>query len=107
MKNITLYKNISFYSMLLGFLIVGFSSCSSSQQAYNGDDGIYGSAEAKQEVVMVRDTRNDYYQNLQQNEPGASGEVSGSELGPQMFRFSLRNLLLQRPPPSTTNQTGK
>jgi len=63
MKNITLYKNLSFYSILLGFLIVGFSSCSSSQQAYNGDDGIYGSAEAKQEVVMVRDTRNDYYQN--------------------------------------------
>ncbi len=63
MKNITPFKNISFYSMILGLLVVSFSSCSSSQQAYNADDGIYGNGNAKQEVVMVRDTRTDYYQN--------------------------------------------
>ena len=73
MKNITPIKYVSFYSILLGFLVVSFSSCSSSQQAYNDGDGIYGSPNTKQEVVMVRDTRTDYYQNY------FSGEYQNNE----------------------------
>ena len=73
MKNITQLKNILFNSIALGLLTVGFSSCSSTQQAYNEDDGIYGSGQTKQEVVMVRDTKTDYYQNY------FSGEKENTE----------------------------
>ena len=63
MKIFTPFKNIVFYSISLTLLSAGLFSCSSSQQAYNDGDGIYGSPQTKSEVVMVRDTKTDYYQN--------------------------------------------
>jgi hypothetical protein len=40
--------------------------------------------------------------NAQQNEPDAAGGVPGPELGPKIFRLSVRNLPVKSPPPSIT-----
>lgn len=65
MKNITHPRNTLFTSISLILLLGVFSSCSSSKNGYYSDDGIYGKTDSreKEEVVMVRDTRSDYYQN--------------------------------------------
>ena len=75
MKNSTPFKNILFYSISFILLSMGLFSCSSSQQAYNDGDGIYGNPETKGEVVMVRDTRTDYYQNYFTGENENSQEI--------------------------------
>lgn len=65
MKNITHPRNTLFTSISLILLLGVFSSCSSSKNSHYSDDGIYGRTDSpeKEEVVMVRDTRSDYYQN--------------------------------------------
>ena len=75
MRNITPFKKYLFNSSILGLLLVVFASCSSSQRAYTEGDGIYGSPEPKEEVVMVRDTRTDYYQNYFSGERNNSEEI--------------------------------
>ena len=75
MKNFTSFKNILFYSISVIALSSLLYSCSSSQQAYNDGDGIYGAPEKKNEVVMVRDTRTDYYQNYFSGENENSQEI--------------------------------
>ena len=75
MKNFTSLKNICFYGVSLILLTGGLYSCGSSQQAYNEGDGIYGSPQTKGEVVMVRDTKSDYYQNYFAGENQNSQEI--------------------------------
>jgi hypothetical protein len=75
MKNFTSLKNICFYGVSLIVLSIGLYSCGSSQQAYNESDGIYGSPQSKGEVVMVRDTKSDYYQNYFAGENQNSQEI--------------------------------
>ena len=76
MKNFTLFKNYLFNTLVFAILAIGFSACSSSKQAYNDDDGIYGATEKKQEVVMVRDTQTDYYQNYFSGEKNNNEEIN-------------------------------
>jgi len=75
MKNFTPLKNILFYSTSLIIVLSALYSCSSSQPAYSENDGIYGAPEKKSEVVMVRDTRTDYYQNYFSGENENSQEI--------------------------------
>ena len=75
MNYFTFLKNKNFYGIGLGFLIMALYSCGSSQQAYNSNDGIYGSPDSKETVVMVRDTKSDYYQNYFAGENQMSQEI--------------------------------
>ena len=63
MKNTTLLKLNYFHALLAVVILAGFSSCSSSKDAANANDGIYGAASQKEEIVMVKDSRSGYYQN--------------------------------------------
>ena len=47
MKNFTFIKNILFYGISIFLLTSVLYSCSSSQQAYNEGDGIYGTPDQK------------------------------------------------------------
>ena len=65
MKNITQLRNSLTSGLFMVILLGVFSSCSSSKNTHYSDDGIYGTTKSQpqEEVVMVRDTRSDYYQN--------------------------------------------
>ena len=60
MKNDNSIKK-SFSIFILSFLVLSLISCGSSQNAYNNDDGIYAT-EPKKEIVVVKDTESNYYQ---------------------------------------------
>lgn len=64
MKNITQTRNFLFSGLSMVILLGVLSSCSSSKNTHYSDDGIYGTTptQPQEEVVMVRDTRSDYYQ---------------------------------------------
>ena len=73
MKNFTLLKKFFFTSLSTLLLISVFGACSSSKQAYQSDDGIYSSG--TDEVVMVRDSRTEYYQNYFAGERELSEQI--------------------------------
>ncbi len=75
MNYFTSLKNKNFYGVGLGFLIMALYSCGSSKQAYNSNDGIYGTPASNEAVVMVRDTKSDYYQNYFAGENELSQEI--------------------------------
>jgi len=77
MKNITQLRNSLLSGLFMVILLGVFSSCSSSKNAHYSDDGIYGTtpSQPQEEVVMVRDTRSDYYQNYFSGEKEIHEEI--------------------------------
>ncbi len=77
MKNITQTRNLLFSGLSMVILLGVFSSCSSSKNTHYSDDGIYGTtpSQPQEEVVMVRDTRSDYYQNYFSGEKEIHEEI--------------------------------
>ena len=65
MKNITIPIFSARYFWGISLVSIILVSCGSNKSAYHSGDGIYGEPEPEpqEEVVMVRDTKNDYYQN--------------------------------------------
>ncbi len=62
MKKATIIRPSLLSIVTLSLLFISLISCGSSQSAYNENDGIYGSDKKEKEVVLVRDTKSDYYQ---------------------------------------------
>ena len=77
MKNITQLRNSLMSGLFMVILLGVFSSCSSSKNTHYSDDGIYGTtpSQPQEEVVMVRDTRSDYYQNYFSGEKEIHEEI--------------------------------
>ena len=77
MKNITQQRNSLLSGLYMVILLGMFSSCSSSKNTHYSDDGIYGTtpSQPQEEVVMVRDTRSDYYQNYFSGEKEIHDEI--------------------------------
>jgi len=74
MKIITFPKNLIFSSLLFLLFLFGLTSCGSSKQGYASDDGIYGS-DTGQEVVMVRDSKTEYYKQYFEGERELSEQI--------------------------------
>ena len=66
MKKSNIVNNI-FPLLIAGFVISSLISCGSSKDTTRDDDGIYDTNEQKK-VVVVKDTKSDYYQDYFSNE---------------------------------------
>ncbi len=69
MKNDKNYKYILTFTSLILLIIFSTTSCITPQDAYN-NDGIYGSQNSNKEVVLVKDSKSDYYQEYFSGESG-------------------------------------